>query len=631
MSEEMKVVLPDWMSSDDKRTVVFLIISGVALGFSFFLPENFTAIDPAWVSVVLCGLPILKEAVEGLISRFDIKADVLVSLALIASVLIGETFAAGEIAWIMTIGSFLEELTVEKARAGIAELVKLSPQTARVIKNGQKQLIGVDEVQVGDLIQVLPSEKVPVDGMIIDGETAVDESLMTGESMPIDKQIGDEVMSGTINCFGAFVMRATRVGEDSSVKRLIALVKSADSNKTKIVRLADLWATWIVVGALTSAAVTWYVTGEVVRAVTILVVFCPCALVLATPTAVMAAIGNATKKGFLVREGDALERLAEINKTAFDKTGTLTEGKPIVVEVQASDSFEKETVFRYAACVEQFSEHPLGKAIVASYLQTHPNENLESPSNFEMLPGQGARAILEGNVIGVGSLRLKGGEKKIYPYEKAIMDKAERATKQGKSVSFVYLNNTIIGYVALEDKIRTFSAKVINNLRDLNVGSILLTGDKEAAAKYVAKAVGINEVVAECLPQTKLSMIEEGCRKGEKLLMVGDGTNDAPALRRAHVGIAMGAIGSDVAVEAADIVAVTDRIEAIPQLVRLSRKMMKVIKINLTLAMGINFVAIVLAMFGWMGPVVGALIHNAGSVAVIIHSVSLLKVEQKDC
>ena len=298
MSEEMKVVLPDWMSSDDKRTVVFLIISGVALGFSFFLPENFTAIDPAWVSVVLCGLPILKEALEGLISRFDIKADVLVSLALIASVLIGETFAAGEIAWIMTIGSFLEELTVEKARAGIAELVKLSPQTARVIKNGQKQLIGVDEVQVGDLIQVLPSEKVPVDGMIIDGETAVDESLMTGESMPIDKQIGDEVMSGTINCFGAFVMRATRVGEDSSVKRLIALVKSADSNKTKIVRLADLWATWIVVGALTSAAVTWYVTGEVVRAVTILVVFCPCALVLATPTAVMAAIGNATKRFF---------------------------------------------------------------------------------------------------------------------------------------------------------------------------------------------------------------------------------------------------------------------------------------------------------------------------------------------
>ena len=298
--------VPEWVNGEERRTIVFLIISGLALGVSFFLPEGSCPVDPAWVSIVLCGIPIIKEAIEGLVSRFDIKADVLVSMALIASVIIGETFAAGEIAWIMTIGSFLEELTVEKARAGIAELVKLSPETTRVRRQSKTMTIPADEVLVDDVLEVLPGEKVPTDGVVIKGTTAIDESVMTGEPMPVDKGVGDEVMSGTINRFGAFEMRATKVGKESSVNRLIALVESADANKTKIVRLADQWATWVVVAALTSAAITWYITDEVVRAVTILVVFCPCALVLATPTAVMAAIGNATRKGFLVRAGDAL-------------------------------------------------------------------------------------------------------------------------------------------------------------------------------------------------------------------------------------------------------------------------------------------------------------------------------------
>ena len=560
-------------------------------------------------------------------SRFDIKADVLVSMALIASVIIGETFAAGEIAWIMTIGSFLEELTVEKARAGIAELVKLSPETTRVRRQSKTMTIPADEVLVDDVLEVLPGEKVPTDGVVIKGTTAIDESVMTGEPMPVDKGVGDEVMSGTINRFGAFEMRATKVGKESSVNRLIALVESADANKTKIVRLADQWATWVVVAALTSAAITWYVTDEVVRAVTILVVFCPCALVLATPTAVMAAIGNATRKGFLVRAGDALERLAEVRKTAFDKTGTLTEGKPVVVQVVAKKGFTAKEVYTLAASVEKLSEHPLGKAIIKSYNSQEDAGKLFEPIGFEMLPGLGVKAIIQNRLVEVGSLKLVNENRSFDPQEKEMIKQAEEASRHGQSISYVLLDSQIVGFLALEDKIRPFAGEVVSKLISLGTEPIILTGDKESAAQHVAQTVGIKKVIAGCLPETKLAYVKNEDRQNHKLLIVGDGINDAPALKCAHVGIAMGGIGSGIAVEAADIVAVSDRIEGIPMLIRLSRKMMKVIKINLTLAMTINFVAIVLAMGGWMGPVVGALVHNAGSVLVIIHSASLLRFE----
>ena len=288
-----------------KKDIALLVISGIALIISLFdlLPLPFHA---AWVAIILCGVPIILEAVIGLVTAFDIKADVLVSLALVASVCIGEDFAAGEIAFIMQLGALLEDLTVAKARAGIEKLVHLTPQTARVINDGEEKMIAAKRVQVGDLLRVLPGETVPVDGTITSGQTSVNQAVMTGESLPVDKGVGDTVSSGTVNQFGIFEMEATKVGEDSSIQRMIRLVQSADAGKAKIVGLADRWATWIVVTALAAAALTWLISGEIIRAVTILVVFCPCALVLATPTAIMAAIGNATKHGFLVREGDAL-------------------------------------------------------------------------------------------------------------------------------------------------------------------------------------------------------------------------------------------------------------------------------------------------------------------------------------
>lgn len=364
-----------------RKDIVLLVVSGIAVVCSLLKFQPFP-FDTAWIAIVLCGLPIVLEAVIGLVTAFDIKADVLVSLALIASVCIGETFAAGEVAFIMQLGALLEELTVAKARAGIEKLVHLTPQTARVKRNGTEEIIPAKQVRVGDRIRVLPGESVPVDGIILSGQTSVNQAVMTGESLPVDKTAGDTVSSGTVNQFGVFEMEATKVGQDSSIQRMIRLVQSADAGKAKIVGLADRWATWIVVTALSAAALTWLITGQIIRAVTILVVFCPCALVLATPTAIMAAIGNATRHGFLVREGDALERLSNVKVIAFDKTGTLTCGTPEVVAAKSiSERFDKSEIYRLTASAEQFSEHPLGKAIVSCYKK--PGKHCRKPAIFK--------------------------------------------------------------------------------------------------------------------------------------------------------------------------------------------------------------------------------------------------------
>ena len=348
-----------------KKDITLLVISGIALLLSIFKVIPGIPFDIAWVAIILCGVPIILEAIIGLVTAFDIKADVLVSLALIASICIHEDFAAGEVAFIMQLGALLEDLTVARARAGIEKLVKLTPQTARVISGGTEKIIPAEQVKVGELIRVLPGATVPVDGVITSGQTSINQAVMTGESLPVDKAKGDEVYSGTVNRFGGFEMKATKVGEDSSIQKMIRLVQSADAGKAKIVGLADQWATWIVVTALTAAVLTWLITGQPIRAVTILVVFCPCSLVLATPTAIMAAIGNATKHGFLVKEGDALERLAKVKRVTFDKTGTLTVGVPKVVAAESVvDTYSDEDIYTMVAGVEKNSEHPLGKAIV---------------------------------------------------------------------------------------------------------------------------------------------------------------------------------------------------------------------------------------------------------------------------
>lgn len=604
-----------------KRDITFLVISGIALAASLMHIRP-AGIDPAWAAIILCGIPIILEAVIGLVTAFDIKADVLVSMALIASVIIGEIFAAGEVAFIMQLGALLEDLTVAKARAGIEKLVHLTPRTARKVSGNSETVIAAEDVQIGDILRVLPGETIPVDGMILSGQTSVNQAVMTGESLPVDKMAGDEVSSGTVNQFGAFDMKASRVGDDSSIQRMIRLVQSADSGKAKIVGIADRWATWIVVIALTAAALTWLVTGEIIRAVTILVVFCPCALVLATPTAIMAAIGNATKHGFLVREGDALERLALVSGITFDKTGTLTCGAPEVMAVISCDpALDREKLYRLLAGAELRSEHPLGKAVVSCF-KKEKEFKIPQPEEFRMLPGKGVYSVVEGQEILAGNTELFAENKITFPDSLKIQ--AEEFLKKGCTVIYIAVNGKMKGFAAVSDTLRADAPDTIQEIKNIKVTPVLLTGDHESAAEYMAGRLGISQVYADCLPEDKLKRIEEYQKAGKKICMIGDGINDAPALKKAFVGIAMGGIGSDIAVDAADIALINDKISELPHLLRLAKRMMITIKCNLTFSMTLNFVAIVLAITGILDPVVGALVHNAGSVIVIVNSAFLL-------
>lgn len=604
------------------KDITCLVLGGISLVISIFdlLPLPF---DAAWIAIILCGLPIIMEAVIGLITAFDIKADVLVSLALIASVLIGEDFAAGEVAFIMQLGALLEDLTVSKARAGIEKLVHLTPQTARVLTPEGENIIPSEQVKIGDRIRVLPGETIPVDGVIVSGQTSINQAVMTGESLPVDKATGDDVSSGTVNQFGVFEMEATKVGEDSSIQRMIRLVQSADAEKAKIVGLADRWATWIVVIALSAAALTWFFTGEIIRAVTILVVFCPCALVLATPTAIMAAIGNATKHGFLVRQGDALERLAKVSKITFDKTGTLTYGKPEVTVVNSVSDFTKEEIYAYAAAAEQFSEHPLGKAVVSCYRQK-TGLLPEQAEEFTMIPSAGVTAVVNGKTVRAGNLKLLED----MTISRTLAAAAGKYLLDGCTVIYLAIDDTLAGYIVLSDTVRQESTEMIRRIHALGVQPVLLTGDHQNAADVIGKQLGIREIHANRLPEDKLNQIGAFQKLGNDVCMIGDGINDAPALKKANVGIAMGGVGSDIAVDAADIALVDDEIKELPHLLALSKKMMKTIKLNLTFSMGLNFLAIALAITGLLGPVVGALVHNAGSVVVIINSAMLLRWKQ---
>ena len=610
-----------------KRDVVFLVISGSALLLSIFGVSPFP-FDMAWIAIILCGIPILLEAVIGLVTAFDIKADVLVSLALVASVIIREDFAAGEVAFIMQLGALLEDLTVAKARAGIEKLVHLTPRTARRISaagneaSGAEEIIPAEQVQVGDMLRVLPGEAVPVDGVIVSGETSVNQAVMTGESLPVDKKPGDAVSSGTVNQFGAFEMRAEKVGEDSSIQRMIRLVQSADAGKAKIVGIADRWATWIVVIALTAAALTWLISGEIIRAVTILVVFCPCALVLATPTAIMAAIGNATKHGFLVREGDALERLSTVKRITFDKTGTLTYGTPEVTAVESIlPGIPPGSLYSCAAAAELNSEHPLGKAVVRCYKSETGNLPLP-PDKFRMLPGRGVQAVINGRTVLAGNPGLLRDNHISLPNE--VVNKSEMHLKEGCTVICLAVDGICAGFIALADTLRKDASSTVDELKASGVTPVLLTGDHENAAVHIARQLHIDEVHASCLPEDKLSWIDASQKNHFPVCMIGDGINDAPALKKALVGIAMGKVGSDIAVDAADIALVNDDIRELPHLLKLSRRMMNTIRVNLTFSMTLNFIAIILAITGILNPVVGALVHNAGSVVVIVNSAFLL-------
>lgn len=599
---------------DQKIDIMLIIISAISVISSFILSLDYLS----WIAVILCGVPIFKECAEGLITEFDIKADLLVSIAIIASIIIGEVFAAGEIATIMAIGGFLEEYTVMKTQGRIEELVKMSPQIATRIKDGIEEKISVENVQVGDILKVLPGESIPTDGIIIKGETSIDQSTLTGESLPVDKKENDEVFSGTINLYGSFTMRTTKVSQESSLQKLIRLVESSKPENAKIVRTADKWATMIVVIAFTAAVLTYLLTFEISRSVTILVVFCPCALVLATPTAIMASIGNLTKYGILVKDGESLEELANIDELVFDKTGTLTNGTPEVVKV-ISDNPEE--MMCLLASLESKSEHPLAKAIVKYY----KGNDLAEVNDFKMHLGAGVSGTVSGSKIIAGNKNLITSQN--------IPLKSNDEPQNGEIQIFVAKDGQIIGKVLLADTLRVNSKQTIRRLKGLRVKTTLLTGDNKKTAKHIAEQVKVRNVKANCLPEDKTSYIAREQVLGHKVAMIGDGINDAPSLRKANVGIAMGSIGSDISVEAANIALVNDNIGDIPHLIGIARRTIKIINIGIGFALSLNIIAMALAILGLLNPIEGALIHNIGSVIVIIYSSTLVryKLSKRDC
>ena len=601
-------------TKEEKIDIALIAISAISLITSFILSIEYVS----GISVILCGLPIFKECGEGLIKEFDIKADLLVSLAIIASLMIGEVFAAGEIATIMAIGGFLEEYTVSKTQGRIKELVKMTPQVATRIENGIEERIAVEKVQIGDMLKVLPGESVPTDGVIVKGETSINQSTLTGESLPVDKKENDEVFSGTLNLYGSFTMKTTKISQESSFQKLIRLVESSEPENSRIVRTADKWATVIVVMALTVAVVLYFFTFEITRSVTILVVFCPCALVLATPTAIMATIGNLTKHGILVKDGESLEELAKIDELLFDKTGTLTNGTPEVIRIISDNPKE---MMHLLTSLESKSEHPLAKSIV-KYCN---NNEIADVSDFKMHIGKGISGIINGS-------KVLAGNKKLLKAENIDL-KSYMEPQNGEIQIFVAKDSKILGKVELADTVRKNSKRTITKLKGLRVKTTLLTGDNEKTAQHIAKQVKVRNVISNCLPEDKLEYIKREQTLKHRVAMIGDGINDAPSLKKANVGIVMGDIGSDVSIDAADITLVNDNIEDIPHLIGIARKTIKIINMGIGFALALNITAMALAILGILNPIEGALIHNIGSVIVIIYSSTLVryKLSRRDC
>ncbi|WP_405289396.1 heavy metal translocating P-type ATPase, partial [Methanobrevibacter sp.] len=587
-----------------KMTIISAIFLVIAVIFMILGIDTPIYLNPAWGAVIISGIPMLLLALTRLIREKWISSALLIAIAMVASLLIGEIFAAGEVAWIMALGALLEDWTVERAKKGLRNLINLTPQTGRRIVDGKEEMISVDEIKIGDTLRILPGESVPVDGEIINGTSSLDQSIMTGESLPIDKDIGDEVFCGTMNLYGAIDIKATSLGENSSLQKLIDLVKAADEKQAPTQRIADKWATWLVPVALIIAIAAWLITGNIERGVTVLVVFCPCALILATPTAIMAAIGQATKYGVLIKSGEALETLGGLNTLVFDKTGTLTYGNLAVSDIiSLKDDLDDMDVLKIVASCEKLSEHPLAKAVVDKAKEVEID--IEEPQDFKMFPGKGVTCKNSYGQVYAGNSKFLSENNIDFNVDSEL----NQLKHEGKASIIVALNDSVVGLIGLSDVIREDSRNMIENLHDLGTETILLTGDNTETANYFASQVGIGKVYGNLLPQEKLDWIEKLKSEGKKVCMIGDGVNDAPALKTADVSVAMGSVGSDVAIEAADIALLGDDIGKIPYLKKLSNSTLFTIKANIAISMTINAVAIVCSVLGLLNPVTGAIVH----------------------
>lgn len=580
--------------------------------------QNIFPFEPSWITVIICGFPLVYLSIRRIVYNkgiSKISSALLISMAMFASIAIGDIFAAGEVAFIMALGALLEEATTERAKKGLKKLISLAPVKGRKIQDNKEMMVPVESIQSGDYLRILPGETIPVDGRIINGETTVDQSIMTGESIPVDKIIDDDVFGGTINCFGAIDIIATKVGEDSSIQKMIQLIKNAEQKQAPIQRIADIVASRLVPIALMIACIGYLITGNIIVGVTVLVVFCPCALVLATPTAVMAAIGQATKHGVIIKSGEILETMGKVDTMAFDKTGTLTRGQLAVQSILAVDTDYSETdILQLAASAEAKSEHPIGKAIVSHAIE----QDLEilDTTSFTMFVGKGIIAVIKGRELYCGNERFL--EEHNIIVSESIQQAINVYRSEGKVSVIIADREHIIGIITLSDTMRNDVINMISAISSLDMTTVLLTGDSEEAATYIGKKSGVSEIHAELLPGEKVSIIESLQGKHHKVCMVGDGINDAPAMKIADVSIAMGTIGSDIAIETADIALMSDDLSKIPYIKRLSDATIKTIKFSIALSMVINCIAIILSLLEVLTPTTGALVHNVGSCLVVL-------------
>ena len=601
---------------------LFLLLDGIPHLIEEFCGQrpfqNIFPFEPSWITVIICGFPLVYLSIRRIVYNkgiSKISSALLISMAMFAAIAIGDIFAAGEVAFIMALGALLEEATTERAKKGLKKLISLAPVKGRKIQANKEIMVPVESIQSGDYLRILPGETIPVDGRIINGETTVDQSIMTGESIPVDKTIDDDVFGGTINCFGAIDIIATKVGEDSSIQKMIQLIRNAEQKQAPIQRIADIVASRLVPIALLIACIGYLVTGNIIVGVTVLVVFCPCALVLATPTAVMAAIGQATKHGVIIKSGEILETMGKVDIMAFDKTGTLTRGQLAVQSILAVDTDYSETdILQLAASAEAKSEHPIGKAIVSHAIE----QDLEilDTTSFTMSVGKGIIAVIKGRELYCGNERFL--EEHNIIVSESIQQAINVYRSEGKASVIIADREHIIGIITLSDTMRRDTADMLSAVSSLAMKTVLLTGDSKETATYIGKKAGISEIHAELLPGEKVSIIEALQGKHHKVCMVGDGINDAPAMKTADVSIAMGSIGSDIAIETADIALMSEDLSKIPYIKRLSDATIRTIKFSIALSMAINCIAIILSLLEVLTPTTGALVHNVGSCLVVL-------------
>lgn len=605
---------------DKLSTLPYVVISGIFLLLSFILMlgKIKLAFNPVWVTIFISGIPMFYYALRNITVNKKITVAVLISIAIISSIFIGEYFAAGEIAFIMALGELLEDYTIKRTNKGINRLISILPQKARIIRDNSEYSVDLEDVKIHDIVRIKEGETIPFDGTIIKGSTQIDESTINGESLPKDKLEGDIVYSGTTNGLYVIDIKVDKLTKDSLLQKMIDLVQEAEKNKAPIARIIDKWASYLVPIALLLAISAYFITNDIIRAVTILVVFCPCALALATPTSIAAAIGLGAKNGIIIKSGTALEQMGKINVAAFDKTKTLTFGRLGVSDIILFDKdINNNDFLKYVASIEKLSNHPIGLSVYDYALNKNVNV-YNDVDNFESILGRGIKAKINGDWVLCGNVEFMN-ENNIN-INQNIKDEVTKNTDDGKIVIICAINSFVKGIIVLNDIVKPQAANVINYLKNNDTDVVLLTGDSKKTSDYFAKMLNIDKVYANLLPNNKVDIIKKYQKENKTVLMTGDGINDAASLKTANVSISFADLGSDIAVDAANIILLNDNLENIIYLKKLSLLTVSTIKFNITLSMIINFIAIFLSIYGILTPVTGALWHNASSLLVVLNA-----------